>query len=113
MSQNAIEEIELSIQEAQAFVDKGKALERLRHNRDFQAVVLEGYLKDEAVRLVHLKNAPNVQSEQVQRSIVKQIDAVGVFTQFLNTVHRQAEEAQYAIDSGEEEIEAARAEEVE
>lgn len=113
MSSTDIEQIELSIQEAKSFVDKGKALERLRNNRDFQAVILEGYLKDEAVRLVHLKNAPNVQSESIQRSITTQIDSIGVFTQFLNTINRMAEEAQYAIDSGEEELEAARAEETE
>lgn len=102
MSNDAIQEIELSIKEAQKIVDLGAAVQRLASNRDFKKVVMEMYFEKEAVRLVHLKANPAMQDKDRQEAIVKEIDAIGSFHQFLRTLEIQAEMARRAINDGEE-----------
>lgn len=101
MSNDAIQEIELSIKEAQKIVDLGAAVQRLTSNRDFKKVVMEMYFEKEAVRLVHLKANPAMQDKERQEAIVKEMDAIGSFYQFLRTLEIQAEMARRAIDDGE------------
>lgn len=102
MSNDAIQEIELSIKEAQKIVDLGAAVQRLASNRDFKKVVMEMYFEKEAIRLVHLKANPAMQDKERQEAIVKEMDAIGSFYQFLRTLETQAEMARRAIDDGEE-----------
>lgn len=101
MSNDAIQEIELSIKEAQKIVDLGAAVQRLASNRDFKKVVMEMYFEKEAVRLVHLKANPAMQDKERQEAIIKEMDAIGSFYQFLRTLEIQAEMARRAIDDGE------------
>lgn len=101
MSNDAIQEIELSIKEAQKMVDLGAAVQRLATNRDFKKVVMEMYFEKEAVRLVHLKANPAMQDKDRQDAIVKEMDAIGSFYQFLRTLEIQADMARRAIDDGE------------
>lgn len=101
MSNDAIQEIELSIKEAQKMVDLGAAVQRLASNRDFKKVVMEMYFEKEAVRLVHLKASPAMQDAERQAAIVKEMDAIGSFHQFLRTLEIQAEMARRAVEDGE------------
>lgn len=96
-----IQDIELNIRQAQLLVDTGDALERLRSNRDFKMLIMEGYFKEEAVRLVHLKGDPNMQSTEYQVSIVKQMDAISALNQYLQTVFHRAAMAEKAIEADE------------
>jgi len=95
-------EIDLNIQEAKKVVEVGDSLERLRNNRDFKKVIQEGYFRDEAVRLVHLKSDPNFQTPERQQSILLQIDAIGSLDQYFRTLIHTAELAKKAVDAGEE-----------
>ena len=90
MSSHSIEDIERSIQESKGFVALGDALQRLTSNKDFKQIVIEGYFEKEAVRLVHLKADPSMQSAESQRSIIQQMDAIGALKQYLNLVLIQA-----------------------
>jgi hypothetical protein len=99
---NTIEEIDLSIKDAKKIVERGNALERLRSNKDFKLVVSDGYFEKEAVRLVHLKSDPNMQSDERQKAILSQLDAIGALNQYFNTVFQLANMAEKAIASGEE-----------
>jgi alkylation response protein AidB-like acyl-CoA dehydrogenase len=47
-------EIEVTIDHAKERIALGEALERLQSNQDFQAVIVDGYLKQEALRSVGL-----------------------------------------------------------
>jgi len=105
-AQQQIEELDNNIKELQGMADLGKALERLRKNRDFRKIVETEYMREEAVRLVHLKGNSNVQEPRQQESINKQIDAIGCFGDFLGMIEQRAEAALEAID----ECEDARAE---
>lgn len=108
-----IEQLEHSIQDAKQLVDLGNALERLLHNRDFKTLVLEGYFEREAIRLVHLKADPGMQTAQHQASIVSQMDAIGSFSAYLNEIRRQAMIAGKHIEESEEVLEEIRKGELE
>lgn len=71
-------------------IELGNALEKLRNNRDFNKLIVDGYLKDEAIRLVHLKADPNMQSPEVQASITRDIDAIGTLNQFFVITDQRA-----------------------
>jgi len=101
MSQSQIEEIELNIEQAKTLVEQGRALERLYNNRDFQEIIGKGYLEREAVRLVHLKSDPSMQSEEMQREVVKSIDGIGCLTHFFRSLSHQAMLAEKAIEEDE------------
>lgn len=73
-----------------AQIELGNALDKLRSNRDFNKLVTEGYLKDEAIRLVHLKSDPNMQSPEKQAAIMRDIDAIGALASFLLTIDQRA-----------------------
>lgn len=86
MSKDTIQGIEESIKRSKKLVELGDSLERLRNHRDFKKVILEGFLEQEAIRLVHLKADPAFQTAERQASITTQIDGIGTFVQYLNTV---------------------------
>lgn len=102
MSNNTVQAIEENIRQAKLIVGTGDSLERLRQNRDFKAVILDGYFKQEAIRLVHLKADPAMQSPDMQKSIVAQMDAIGSLNQYFTAVYQQASIARKAIASDEE-----------
>ena len=97
-----IQDIELNIKQAKVLVDTGNALERLRNNRDFKEIINKGYFEQEAIRLVHLKGDPSMQTAEYQDSIIKQMDAIGALNQYFNTVFHRASLAEKAIASDEE-----------
>ena len=107
-----IQQLEQNIQQSKKAVELGTALERLLNNRDFKNIVLKGYLEQEAVRLVHLKSIPAMDSPAKQAAVIRDIDAIGSFSGYLNEIARQAELGRKDIIHSEETIEAIRAEEL-
>jgi len=104
MSQQDIQEIEVNMRELQEMIDLGKSLERLLKNRDFKRVIEKEYLREEAIRLVQLKADYNMQSEQGQKRVLRDIDAIGSFTGFLDLIRQKAEAAQEAFNECEDTI---------
>lgn len=86
MSNDMLESIEISIEQAEQLIAKKEALTRLTANPDFKTLVLEGYFKEEASRLVLLKPDPSLQGDSDQKTISKSIDAIGYVRQYLNTI---------------------------
>lgn len=101
MTQDTVQEIENNIRECKEIVELNSMLERLKLNRDFKKLILEGYFRDEAVRLVHLKADPSMQTPQRQESIVGQIDAIGALSSYLHMVAYNAQIASKGIEAGE------------
>ena len=101
MSTAELQQLESNIKLAQKIVDMGDALERLRNNRDFKKVIGDGYFEQEAIRLVHLMSDSNMQSPETQQSIHKQMIAVGVFREFLETLNVRANMARRAVEADE------------
>lgn len=100
-----IEAIDKQIEQAKDTIELGLAIERLRSNKDFKQVVLTGYFEKEAVRLVHLKADPAMQSEASQLMIKKLMDSIGGFSQYLSTTLQLASMAEKNLASHEEERE--------
>ena len=101
MSDTELQQLERNIKHAQKTVDLGDALDRLRNNKDFKKVIGEAYFNEEAIRLVHLMSDVNMQSPEIQRSIHKQMIAIGVFHDFLNTLSIRADMARRSVAADE------------
>lgn len=102
MTQDLIQALDANIRESQAIAELGEALNRLSRHRDFQKIIQEGYFRDEAVRLVHLKADPSQQTPERQAAIVAQIDAIGTLSGYFRTVFHNAALAKKAIAADEE-----------
>ena len=103
-NQSSIQALESNIKLSREMADVGAAMERLRSNRDFKKVIVEGYFEKEAVRLVHLKADPNMQDADSQVSILKQMDAIGSLKQYFRVVDMKAGQAVHAIAADEETV---------
>jgi hypothetical protein len=112
MTQETVRQIEDSIARAKKHIELDMALDRLEANRDFKAVIAEGYLEREAVRLVHLKSDPAMRTPERQASIVTQIDSIGGLLAFFRTVSQNAALASRSIEQDEFALEELRAEEL-
>lgn len=107
-----IETLELNIKAAKKTAELGKSLDRLSRNRDFKNLILEGYFEKEAIRLVTLKGDPNMQDDESQRSLIKQMDAIGGLRQYMSAVVQLSRMAEKALIEDEETREQILAEEV-
>lgn len=102
---NQVQRIQQNILRAKEIVEFDKALQRLEANRDFQKVIKEGYLKAEAIRLVHLKADPSMQTPERQLSVITQIDAIGGLASYFRTVSFAANMALKTIEGDEATLE--------
>lgn len=102
MSSFELERIDASIASHKETLAKGKALDRLFNNADFKKIILELYLEKEAIRLVHLRAAPGMQSPESQSSLLLQIDAIGQLAEFFRTQQFLVAQAEKAIEVEEE-----------
>ena len=83
---DSVETIEISIEHAKKGVNKMNSVFNLSKNRDFIDVIDKGYFEEEASRLVLLKADHSQQSPEDQASIIRAIDAIGNFRQYLGSV---------------------------
>ena len=109
MSQTKV--IEDNIKAARKLVELGDALERLKSNKDFKTIVAEGYFEKEAIRLVQAKSNPGLQSPEMQKSIITQMDSIGNLNLYFSTIAQQAMMARKNIEVDEAELDAIAAEE--
>jgi hypothetical protein len=104
MSNNEdIAQIEVERAIAQNHIDMHEALKRLGKNKDWKLLIEEFYLKENAARLVGLRGR-NGTPEQLEKTL-KEIDAIGMFNNFLQEVVGAGEHFAYAVAQGEATIE--------
>lgn len=101
MTQDAVRQIEESIQRDRQHIDLAVALSRLQANRDFKLVIGDGYLQKESIRLVHLKADPSMQTAERQLSVLTQIDAIGGLLQYFHTLVHSGSIAAKSIETSE------------
>ncbi len=87
-----LQEIELNIDTAKKMVKESDAIDRLMKNRDFKAVITEGYFKEYAAILVQRKAMPGMQDEDSQKDINDSITGIGQLQQFLFTKRMQGKQ---------------------
>ena len=105
MSDQLFDDLNAAIRESRKKVDLADALERLTANRDFKEVVLVGYLRDYAVKLVLEKAEADNQSPEKQISIIKKLDSIGEFNQFLQSIFLHADIARKVSGQASDELE--------
>lgn len=104
-----IEEVELSNQTAKKMIELGNALQRLEKNRDFKRLFVEGYLREEAIRLVHIRGDHNMQDEVSQKIITQLMDGITGLTHYCNRVRHEAHLAEKAVEENDRLLEELRA----
>lgn len=102
---NSVHEVEVTIEEMEAVIDKLSALERLGNNADFKLIVNEGYFDHEARRLVMLYSDktppgdPRITVAEQKTATGEQIEAIGMFRQYLATIQNFGRSARLELDS--------------
>ena len=91
------QKIELSIKAAETKIKKAEQLDRLMANDDFQSFIMEGFLKEYATNLVHLKASMGCQDEKNQSYINNQINAIGYFNLYLLLIKQEADIAKESM----------------
>lgn len=96
------EEIQLDISEARELVEMRDAFNRLADNIDFKKVILQGYFKDEAARLVEARGNPHLQKPEDQAKLLRSIDGIAEFKSYILASIARGNGAEQAIKAGEE-----------
>lgn len=99
---NELEHIDRTIDAYKANIELGNALARLKSNKDFKKIIGELYFREEAVRLVHAKSDPALQSPEIQKALLSQMDAIGNLQSFFLNIERLAQQGMKELDSAEE-----------
>ena len=97
---NDLDAVEISIEDAKEAIGTMESLIKLQDNSDFKKIILDGYFKEEASRLVLFRALPQV-TEEMRVDIDAQIAAVGNFRQYLSTIFSQGNMARNGLASHE------------
>jgi len=97
-----LQSVEITIEQAKAQIENMQALDRLRKNKDFIALIETGFLKDEASRVVLALAEPALQADDQQKQLYKMIDACGYLRQYLNRIYQFGHHAEGALASHED-----------
>lgn len=100
-----LQELEISIEEAKAKIERKQALTRLQDNKDFDLLIQKGFLEQHAIRQVMLKSHPGMQGEELQRTLDNQIVAIGGFKQYLISIWSEGTSAAEALEADEATLE--------
>ncbi len=101
MSDINVRVVEATIEQAKKKVEKYELLKKLVKNREFKKLILEGYFEDRAIELVSAKAQPNMDTDEMQATIVREIDAIGGLQQWFSYLRMEASAAEKAVSQHE------------
>lgn len=107
MSQQEIEQIELSIEQAKGLIERARLARQLAKNPAFKKLVLEGYFVDEAARLAHLVSDPAL-SQEHRQFVFNDINGVGALKRYFSVIIRMGDQAERDLAEAELELEEIR-----
>lgn len=99
---NQVEAVAISIKEAQEQIDRSKQLKRLEKNRDFKGLILEGLLREDAVRQIMLRASPQlmvpgVGGETARAGIEARMIMIGELNNYFRYIHIEGASAEHAL----------------
>ena len=97
-----LEQINITIEEAREHIAHLEALDRLYRNKDFQEIIDLGFFNKESIRLVLALSDPSLQSPDKQADIMKRIQTIGLFRQYLSSIYQIGNQAKMTLESYEE-----------
>lgn len=80
-----IQEVELSIEQAKGLIARKDQALKLTDNKDFKALVLQGYFVDEAARLALLSSDPMLDAE-ARADVMQGVLALGYFKRYITGI---------------------------
>jgi hypothetical protein len=83
---NSTETVELERVERAVATAKYDALQRLKENKDFQLVVLNGYLKDSAVDKVSLLSTDYIRQNNLRGALFEELVAISAFEGYMHMI---------------------------
>lgn len=98
-----IEQLEVTIDEAKKMANKADTIIRLSKNKDFQQVIEQWYLKDEAVRLAHMYSEPQFDAK-TKELIRIDLEAIGALARYFKVTLQLGDRAKDEIAQSENEI---------
>ena len=93
--------IETEIETLKSFIKRKEVLDRLRKNKDFQEIIMEGYFEKESKRLVMLKGDVNSDKE-TEEDCDKLIVGVGSLHRYFQTVEILGNSAKHQLEAAEQ-----------
>lgn len=103
-----IEQLELSIEEAQKIVDRRNQLDKLFSNREFKKVVLEGLFEEEIQRLVGLLGDTGMKPHRDE--ITLELQSISKLRAYFQRVKQFGDMAEQSIKDDQEALADVRAE---
>lgn len=105
MTIDEIKENQVIIDNLKKTVERQEKLDKLCENELFKEVILKGYMEVELNKLVSLQNyfainaTPSTVefSKQQDKLTQKQIEAIGLFKYYMDTVRKQGKEAEASL----------------
>lgn len=94
-----LQQIEISLEDAQANVALAEKLNRLHKNKDFQELIVEGYFRDEASRAVLLKADPEMCEDREQKQLNDIITSIGGLRQYFHKVFRLGQMSEQSMEA--------------
>lgn len=85
-----IAQVELTIEEGKKLVEKGAAIRRLSQNKDFQNIIEDGFFKDEALRLLGMSNAIELNAD-IRACIKVDMHAPATLRRYLSATVQRAD----------------------
>ena len=83
---NNLEDQEILAVENQYWADMNSSLERLKENKDFQRVILNGYFKDKAINGVSLLAQDHVVNNGLRPRVMEDLVAISNLEDFFITI---------------------------
>lgn len=83
---NNLDDQDILTVEAQYWADMNDSLERLREDKDFQRVILQGYFKDKAINGVSMLAQDSVVMNGLRSNVMESLIAISHLEDFFMTI---------------------------
>lgn len=92
-----INEIDINIEQSKGLIERAEAVVRLTKNADFKNLILEGYFKEEAAKLVMLLGDYTQQDPDNQALLMNEIRAISGLSNYMRGVTMLGRQAKKAL----------------
>ena len=97
-----VEELHQRREELKKFSARAEALTRLQNNADFKLVITDGYMEDEAIRLVHLLGDARFNSDDkkaaYREDFQERMIGIARLSEYFRSVFQMSSQAQRELD---------------
>ena len=97
-----VEELHQRRKELKEFSARAEALTRLQNNADFKLVITDGYMEDEAIRLVHLLGDARFNSDDkkaaYREDFQERMIGIARLSEYFRSVFQMSSQAQRELD---------------